>query len=77
MESEQSLRQKKITLAQSEHASVIIELMKDCMPSPTLVADNEWDTIVNAIRLDTQSTMMMKMTDYIEQIRQGLLHEPK
>ena len=76
-ESEQSLKQKKIALAQSEHAPVIIELMKDCLTQVPIVADTEWKTIVNAITLEVQSTMMRQMVDHLEGIRKGSLHEPK
>ena len=72
---EQSIKQRKIALAQSEHASVIIELMKDCLSQVPIVADTEWQTIVNAITLDTQSTMLRNMVDLLEAIRKGSLHE--
>jgi hypothetical protein len=74
MENEQTIKQRKIMLAQSEHASVIIELMKDCTSKIPLVADTEWKTIVNAITLDVQSSMMRNMVDLIEDIRKGSLH---
>ncbi len=75
---EQSLKQKKIALAQSEHSSVIIELMKDCMtPVSDLIADTEWKTVVNAITLDVQGKMLTQMVDLITSIRSGSLHEPK
>jgi hypothetical protein len=75
---DQSLIQKKIALAQSEHAPVIIELMKDIMSQIPLVDEkSEWKTIVNTITLDTQSTMLRAMVDYLEDIRKGVLHEPK
>lgn len=74
----QNAKQKKIALAQSEHAPVIIELMKDCMSKIPLVDDkSEWKTIVNAITLDTQSTMLRTMVDYLEDIRKGSLHDSK
>jgi cell fate (sporulation/competence/biofilm development) regulator YmcA (YheA/YmcA/DUF963 family) len=74
----QSLIQKKIALAQSEHAPVIIELMKDIMSKIPLVDDkSEWKTIVNTITLDTQSTMLRAMVDYLEDIKKGSLLEPK
>ena len=77
-ESNQSLVQKKIALAQSEHASTVIELMKDIMSKIPLVDEkSEWKTIVNTITLDTQSTMLRSMVDYLEDIRKGILHEPK
>ena len=72
---EQTLKQRKIALAQSEHASVIIELMKDCLSQVPIVADTEWQTICNAITLDTQSTMLRNMVELLEAIRKGSLHE--
>lgn len=73
---DQSLKQKKIALAQSEHASTIIELIKDCIPQHPLVAETEWATIVNAVTLEANSTMILKMVELLENIRSGSLHEP-
>ena len=70
-----SLKQKKIALAQSEHAPTIIELMKDCMSQTPIVAKTEWETIVNAITLEVQGTMLRAMVDHLENIRKGSLHE--
>jgi hypothetical protein len=77
MENEQNLKQKKILLATSEHAPVLIELMKDCMPQVPIIADTEWKTIVNAITLEVHGTMLRRMVDYLEEIRKGSLHEPQ
>lgn len=77
MENDQTLKQKKIILAQSEHAPVVIELMRDCLSQTPLIADTEWKTIVNTITLDTQSTMLRAMVDLLEDIRKGSLHEEK
>lgn len=76
-ESEQSMNQKKMALAASEHAPVIIELMKDCMSNTPLVAKTEWETIVNTITLDAQGTMLRAMVDHLEAIRRGSLHQPQ
>jgi hypothetical protein len=74
MENEQTLKQKKIALAQSEHAPIIIELMKDCLTKTPLIAESEWKTIVNTITLEVQSTMIKNMVDYLEEIKKGNLH---
>lgn len=74
---EQSLKQKKIILATSEHAPVIIELMKDCMTQTPIIAKTEWETIVNAVTLEVQGTMLRTMVDYLEEIRKGKLHDPQ
>jgi len=76
-ENEQSMNQRKITLATSEHSAVIIELLKDCMSQTPIVVDTEWKTIVNAITLEVQSTILRNMVDHLEGIRRGSLHEPK
>lgn len=69
MEEEQSLKQKKFSLASSEHAPVIIELMKDCMDQSPIVADTEFKTLVNAITLEVQSTMLRRMIDLLEELK--------
>jgi hypothetical protein len=72
---EQNLKQKKIALATSEHAPIIIELMKDCMIQTPIIGKTEWETIVNAVTLEVQGTMLRAMVDYIEDIRKGSLHD--
>lgn len=76
-ENAQSAEQKKMSLAASEHAPVIIELMKDCMINTPIVAKTQWDTIVNAVTLEVQGTMLRNMVDLLEKIRKEGLHEPK
>jgi len=72
----QTANQKKIALAQSEQASTIIELMKDCTTKTELIDEkSEWQTIVNTIRMDAEGTMIRRMVDYLEAIRNGSLHE--
>lgn len=74
---EQSLKQKKIALAQSEHASIIIELIKDCMPQNPIVAETQWATIVNAVTLEANSNLILRMVELLKNIREGSLHDPK
>ena len=76
-ENQQSIKQKKIALAQNPDAMVIIELMKDCLSKQELIAKTEWQTIVNAVTLDVESTMLRRMVDLIDSIKKGSLHEPK
>lgn len=75
MENEQSLRQKKIALAQSEQASVIVELVRDCMPRTPILAETEFKTLVNAITLEANSALLLALVEHIEGIRKGSLHE--
>jgi len=69
----QSLVQKKIALAQSEHAGVIIELIRDVAQKVPLIGKDEFETLKNAIIIDTTSTLMTDMVDYLERIKQGEL----
>ena len=72
-----NLKQKKIALAASENAPVVIELMKDCMTQQPIIGKTQWETIVNALTLEIQGTMLRSMVDHLESIRRGSLHEPK
>lgn len=77
MESEQSLKQRKIALAQSEHASIVAHIIRDCIPQTPLVTSSEWETIVNAITFDAYSSMVLNVVDYLDRIRKGELHDIK
>ena len=75
---DQSLKQRKIALAQSEHSGAIVELMKDCMtPVNDIIGKTEWETLVKAMTLEIEGKMMVKMIDWIDKIRHGALHEQK
>ena len=64
------LRAKKFTLARSEHAPVIIELLKDCRTMLTsVIADDEFKTLVNALTLEIESKLIQRVVITIEKIR--------
>ena len=73
----QTLIQKKIALAQGEYAPIMIEILRECIEQVPLVGKTEWETIVNAITLDTQSSLLRRVVDRLEEIRAGALHEVK
>lgn len=73
----QSLLQKKIALAQSEHSAVIIELIRDVAQKVPLIGKDEWETAKNAVIIDTTSTLMTDMVDYLERIKRGELLKGK
>lgn len=77
METEQSLKQKKIALAQSEHGFIIAELLKDCRTNNPIIADTEWATIVNSLTLEIESNLILRLVDYVNRIREGQLHDKK
>lgn len=71
---EQTRKQKLIFLAQSEHSSTVIEIIKDCIPQNVLVGDNEFETVRNAVIFDTYQNMIVSVVKYLEDIRKGGLH---
>lgn len=77
MEENQTKKQLKIALAQSEFAPIVIELLRECMDQTELVGDSEYSTVVNAVRFDTQSEIIRRVVEHLENIRQGALHEIK
>lgn len=77
MENEQTLKQKKIALAQSELHTMVFELMRDCRTQTAIIAETEWKSIVNALTIEIEGNLMVRVVDYIDRIRKGELHEPK
>ena len=75
MEENQTIKQKMITLAQGGHDEAIVQIIKDVVPQTPLVADTEWQTIVNAITLDVTSSILRDVVDRLKFIREGGLHE--
>lgn len=73
MEAEQNLYQKKIALAQSIHAPVIVELVKDVLKQVPLVGKDQWETMKNAIIIDTSTDILRDLVDHLEQIKKGSL----
>lgn len=73
----QSLIQKKIALAQNENSAVIIELIRDVAQKVPLIGRDEFETLKNAIIIDTTTTLMSDMVDYLERIKKGELLKGK
>lgn len=74
-ETNQTVKQKMIALAQSGNDEAIIQLIKDVIPQTPLVADTEWRTIVNAITIDVTSSILRDVVDRLKFIREGGLHD--
>lgn len=73
IDSPQTMNQKKIALAQSVHAPVIVELVRDVLQNVPLVGNSEWETIRNALIIDTSSTILRDLVDHIDEIKRGKL----
>lgn len=77
-ENEQTRKQKIITLAQSEMAPVVIELLRECRTTlMSVIADDEFHTIVNALKLEIEAELIQRVVIYMDNVRNGLLHEQK
>lgn len=74
---EQSIKQKKIAFAQSEHIEAVIQILKECTVQEKLVGDNEFETLKNAITLDANSTTITNFINLIDHIKKGGLHQPQ
>lgn len=69
-------KQQKILLANSEHLPAMIEIMKDCRTElHTIISKDEFHTLVNALTLELESALIQRVVVYLEQIKEGKLHE--
>jgi len=75
--SPQTINQKKMAFAGSEHVAIVIQLLQECGGVDKLIGDTEFHTVVNAATLDAQQTMITKFINMIDFIKKGGLHEPK
>ncbi len=69
----QTLRQKKIALAQGVDMSTLLVILRECSKHEKLVGDNEFQTVVNAVTLDAQSTLIIDFINTIDRIKRGEL----
>lgn len=72
-----SITQKMIEFAQNpESVDAILAILKRAIGDQNrLVGDTEYETVVNAVRLDTQTDLMIKVLNTIDFIKQGGLHQ--
>lgn len=75
MDQEQSLKQKKIAFAQSEHIEAVIALIKESCGEHVLVGETEFETIKNAVTLEANSTLIKNFINLIDHIKKGGLHQ--
>jgi len=68
----QTNKQKMISFATSEHYAGAIELLKQCRTQLTsVVSDDEFHTLVNALTLEMESNLIQRLVIAIEKIRSG------
>lgn len=69
---EQTAKQKMVVFATSEHYAGAIELLKTCRTQLTSVlADDEFKTLVNALTLELEANIIQRFVIAVEKIRTG------
>lgn len=69
-------KEEQIALAQSAHLNnfiKLLELQKSSIPS--LIGDNEYKTLINALTLEIEASLIGRFVSTIENIKQGNIHE--
>jgi len=67
---EQSVKQKIIVFATSENVQGAVELMKKCRTQlTTVIAKDEFNTLVNALTLEIEANMIQRLVVTVERIR--------
>jgi len=69
---EQSIVQKQILFANNAEAvAAAIQIIKDSFVATELVGGSEYETVVNAVRFDTQQNVMIGFLKRLDFIREG------
>ena len=68
---EQTMRQRKALFANNVDVGVLVQLLRECSHQGPLVGESEYDTVVNAVRLDAQSDLITELIKQIDLIKKG------
>ena len=72
MEPDPKIKEKMIMFANSEHVEGAIELMKSGRTQlTTILADDEFKTLVNALTLEIESSLIQRFIIEVDNIRTG------
>jgi hypothetical protein len=72
METDQTLQQKKVSFATSEHYQGAIELLKQSLTEiTTLIGENEFKTVLNAMTVELETALVQRFVVAINNIRTG------
>jgi hypothetical protein len=71
-------KEKVITFATSEHYQGAVELLKQCRTQiSSIVAEDEFHTLLNALTLEVESSLIQRFVIAVDEIRTGKnLNEP-
>lgn len=68
---EQTMLQRKALFANNVDLPILIQLLKECSHQGPLVGETEYETVVNAVRLDATSDIINKLIQEIDTIKRG------
>lgn len=69
---QQTLKQKAVTFATSEHYAGAVELLKKSRTQlSTIIGDDEFHTLLNALTLELETNLIQRFVVEIEKIRTG------
>ena len=72
METQQTIEQKKVSFATSEHYQGAVELLKQSLTEiTTLIGENEFKTLVNALTVELETSLVQRFVVAINNIRTG------
>ena len=72
MENDQTIQQKAVTFATSEHYQGAVELLKRSRTQlTTIVAEDEFHTLLNALTLELEANLIQRFVVEIDKIRTG------
>lgn len=72
MDNEQTLQQKKISFATSEHYQGAVELLKQSLTQVTsLIGEDQFKTLVNALTVELETALIQRFVVEINNIRSG------
>lgn len=72
MEPDQTLKQKAVAFATSEHYQGAIELLKKSLTQVTsLIGEDEFKTVVNALTVELETALIQRFVVEINKIRTG------
>ena len=69
---DQTLQQKVVSFATSEHYAGAVELLKQCRTQLTsVISDDEFHTVVNALTLELETNLIQRFVIAVDNIRTG------
>ena len=72
MPDDQTLKQKIVSFATSEHYPGAVELLKQCRTQlSSVIADDEFHTVLNALTLELETNLIQRFVIAIDNIRTG------